>query len=161
MNVAQANPMDQLEEDGFFPPDERKLPEPFVEAAAGKDELGITLTEHHLAEDYDDTPPGIPTQLHMLFTRELKNISRDTASVGARFGLTIFLGLLVGLIFKGVGATDPLEPQNLNSSFGALIMVLMMGMFGTAQPALLAFPEERPVFLREYSTNQYVHKRGI
>ena len=25
----------------------------------------------------------------------------------------------------------------------------------TAQPALLAFPEERPVFLREYSTNHY------
>lgn len=30
-----------------------------------------------------------------------------------------------------------------------------MSMFGTAQPALLAFPEERPVFLREYSTNHY------
>jgi ABC-type multidrug transport system permease subunit len=28
-------------------------------------------------------------------------------------------------------------------------------MFGTAQPALLAFPQERPVFLREYSTNHY------
>jgi len=34
-------------------------------------------------------------------------------------------------------------------------MVLLMGMFGTAQPALLSFPEERPVFLREYSTNHY------
>jgi hypothetical protein len=28
-------------------------------------------------------------------------------------------------------------------------------MFGTAQPALLGFPAERPVFLREYSTNHY------
>ena len=26
---------------------------------------------------------------------------------------------------------------------------------GTAQPALLTFPQERPVFLREYSTNHY------
>jgi ABC-type multidrug transport system permease subunit len=34
-------------------------------------------------------------------------------------------------------------------------MILLMSMFGTAQPALLAFPEERPVFLREYSTNHY------
>jgi ABC-type transport system involved in multi-copper enzyme maturation permease subunit len=34
-------------------------------------------------------------------------------------------------------------------------MVVLMAMFGTAQPALLAFPEERPVFLREYSTNHY------
>ena len=31
----------------------------------------------------------------------------------------------------------------------------MMTMFGTAQPSLLAFPDERPVFLREYSTNHY------
>ena len=28
-------------------------------------------------------------------------------------------------------------------------------MFGTAMPSLLAFPEERPVFLREYSTDHY------
>eukprot|EP00980_Cylindrotheca_fusiformis_P027777 scaffold22559_cov111-Cylindrotheca_fusiformis.AAC.16 len=28
-------------------------------------------------------------------------------------------------------------------------------MMGTAEPALLSFPEERPVFLREYSTNHY------
>ena len=31
----------------------------------------------------------------------------------------------------------------------------LQSMFGTAQPALLSFPEERPVFLREYSTNHY------
>lgn len=35
-------------------------------------------------------------------------------------------------------------------------MILMLVMFGTAQPSLLAFPEERPVFLREYSTDHYV-----
>jgi ABC-type multidrug transport system permease subunit len=34
-------------------------------------------------------------------------------------------------------------------------MVVMMSMFGTAQPALLSFPAERPVFLREYSTDHY------
>jgi len=34
-------------------------------------------------------------------------------------------------------------------------MILMMAMFGTAMPTLLSFPEERPVFLREYSTNHY------
>jgi hypothetical protein len=31
----------------------------------------------------------------------------------------------------------------------------MMGMFGTAQASLLSFPEERPVFLREFSTDHY------
>lgn len=31
----------------------------------------------------------------------------------------------------------------------------LLGMVGCAQPALLAFPSERPVFVREYSTNHY------
>ena len=35
------------------------------------------------------------------------------------------------------------------------VMILMMSMFGTAMPTLLSFPEERPVFVREYSTNHY------
>ncbi|KAG7371928.1 ABC transporter [Nitzschia inconspicua] len=155
MNVAQANTMQKLDEDGFFPKDTRDLPEPFAETVEGKDELGITLTEHHLEKDFDARPPGVFTQVRMLFTREIKNIKRDTAAVGARFGLTIFLGILIGLIFRNVGKADPSQPQNLNSIFGALLMVLLMSMFGTAQPALLAFPEERPVFLREYSTNHY------
>ena len=34
-------------------------------------------------------------------------------------------------------------------------MVMMGGMMGTAQQALLTFPQERPVFLREYSTDHY------
>lgn len=62
----------------------------------------------------------------------------------------------MGVIFLDVGKADSALPQNLNSQFGALIMVILLSMFGTAQPALLSFPEERPVFLREYSTNHYL-----
>jgi len=91
----------------------------------------------------------------LLFERERKNLVRDTTALGARFGITVFLSVLIGIIFLDVGKSDLTVPQNLNSSFGALVMVLLMSMFGTAQPALLAFPDERPVFLREYSTNHY------
>jgi hypothetical protein len=35
------------------------------------------------------------------------------------------------------------------------MIVIMLMMFGSAMPALLAFPSERPIFLREYSTNHY------
>ena len=37
--------------------------------------------------------------------------------------------------------------QNFNAQFGALIVTLINSMFSTATPSLLAFPEERPVFL--------------
>jgi len=157
-NVAQSVPLQELDEHGFFPKDERDMGEAF-EPEEGKDALGITITTRFSIRggdvEYDEKPPGMLTQVGMLFKREIKNLYRDTTAIGARFGLTIFLGILIGIIFLKVGETDSSVPTNLQSHFGALIMVLLMSMFGTAQPALLAFPEERPVFLREYSTNHY------
>jgi hypothetical protein len=91
----------------------------------------------------------------MLFVREMKNMQRDKRVLGGRIAFTIALGLLIGVIFLDVGESDSNVMGNLTSHFGALVMVLMMGMFGTAQQAQLAFPQERPVFLREYSTNHY------
>jgi hypothetical protein len=91
----------------------------------------------------------------LLFKREVNNLVRDTTALKARFGLTIFLGILIGIIFLDVGNSDAAVQVNIQSRFGALIIVTLTAMFGTAQPALLAFPEERPVFLREYSTDHY------
>jgi hypothetical protein len=91
----------------------------------------------------------------LLCIREWKNLIRDRVATAARFLFTIFLSLLIGTIFYDVGNSDPAINANLNSKFGSLIMVLLMSMFGSAQPELLAFPEQRPVFLREYSTNHY------
>ena len=103
MNVAQANTREKLDKDGFFPKDERTLPEPFKPGTEGRDELGITVTQHSTENYHEASAPGVPTQVAMLFAREIKNLTRDTAAVGARFGLTVFLGLLVGLLFRNVG----------------------------------------------------------
>lgn len=154
MNVAQSVGREQLVADGFFPKDDRRLGEAFT-AEEGKDALGITLTRRSRVGAEDTRQVGMATEIKMLFGREIVNLKRDTAAVGARFGLTIFLGVLIGVIFLNVGRSDSAVQQNIQSHFGALVMVMLMGMFGTAQPALLAFPEERPVFLREYSTNHY------
>lgn len=183
MTVAQSQDNKQLESDGFFPKDERPFEAPFTEAE-GKDELGITITGHYADPTFDDTPVSYFTEVKMLFTREFKNLTRDTTAIGSRMGISIFMGILIGVIFLKVAETDravisvsqlvccprlldnvyvsnppfpfsALQLQNVNSTFGSLIMVLMMGMFGTAQSSLLAFPEERPVFLREYSTDHY------
>lgn len=157
MNVAQSNSIQELDESGFFPEDDRKMGDAFT-PEEGKDALGITITRRPkagVASVADERPPGMLTQTKLLFTREIRNLRRDTTALGARFGLTIFLGVLIGIIFLDVGSSDSSQTSNVQSHFGAVIMVLLMSMFGTAQPALLAFPEERPVFLREYSTNHY------
>lgn len=111
MNVAQSVPPDELNQKGFFMHDERKLPDAFTGHIDGKDELGITLTERHSGGDFDDRPVGVCVQIAMLFSRELKNLRRDTIAVATRFGLTIFLSVLVGVIFLDVGKADSSQPQ--------------------------------------------------
>lgn len=155
-NVAQAVPIPELDKEGFFPKDERAMGDA-IAVNEGEDVLGITNSSHPVNEgaNFDPRPPGIDTQISMLFTREIRNITRDVSSIGARFGLTIFLSTLVGIIFFKVGEEPRTIQTNLQSQFGGIVMILMSSMFGTAQPSLLAFPTERPVFLREYSTNHY------
>jgi ABC-type multidrug transport system ATPase subunit len=111
MNVAQSVPFNELKEKNFFMEDTRNIPEPFSGKIDGKDELGITLTERHTSADFDATPVGFGTEVSLLFQRELRNLTRDKAAVGARFGLTIFLSVLIGVIFLDVGSADSAEPQ--------------------------------------------------
>lgn len=111
MNVAQSVPIPELDEKGFFPKDTRALPAPFTEHEEGKDELGITITEHHRGSDFDPTPPGFSMQVYLLFSREINNLRRDKVALGARFGLTIFLSVLIGIIFYDVGDTDSSVPS--------------------------------------------------
>jgi hypothetical protein len=122
MNVAQATDIAQLDKDGFFPQDEREMGDPF-EPGEGKDALGITLTGRWATEEEKQMmPPGFLVQTGLLFERELNNLRRDVVAVGARFGLTIFLSVLVGTIFWDVAGSDMSDRTNLQSAFGALIM---------------------------------------
>jgi hypothetical protein len=108
MNVAQANPIEELNRDGFFPEDDRDLPDADTEIFIdGKDEGG------HSDElgDRNVETATLLTQINLLYGRELKNIARDKASIAARLGLTIFLSTLIGVIFLDVGSMDKSEPQ--------------------------------------------------
>lgn len=129
MQVAQSVPLEQQIKDGFYPTDDRSLGEGFTADLDGKDALGITITEHPGAEggaQSEEKSVGMGVQISMLFNRELRNLQRDTMALGARFGLTIFLSLLVGVIFLDVGEADSNIPTTRQSQFGALVMVMMM-----------------------------------
>eukprot|EP00939_MAST-03C_sp_MAST-3C-sp1_P004516 g4516.t1 len=98
---------------------------------------------------------GVFSQTYHLFFREVRGTSRDKGYLIGRFGITAFLFLLFGLVFLGVAGEDDTDPDNLNSHWNAITFLCISAMFGSAQPVLLQFPFERPVFIREVSANMY------
>lgn len=121
-------------------------------------ELRPALFSLGLSKTYDALQPadqnvarsGFFTQIKHLLKRELRGTWRNKPALYGRFGMSIVLNLLFALIFKDAGVgTDIL------THFGALSQITIGSMFGAAQPTLLEFPLERPVFLREYATATY------
>jgi len=115
---------------------------------------------------------GLCKQLVMLMKRELRGTLRNKGILGARFGMSLFLGGLYAWLFAGAasGGDDPdsdvpncrpdgFSAENCSADFiahyGTLVSLSIMAMMGAAQPTLLSFPSERPVFLREYAARQY------
>jgi len=149
MAIAQQNSVEDLTKEGFFLIDES--PHEKVDNAI----TSVLDDSFHGLAKSEQMGQSVWTQSSVLFAREFKNLVRDKASIGARMGITIFLNILFGVIFYDVGRLPNTEAKNVQSHFGALLMVLLSAMFGSAQPALMLIPAERPIFLREYSTAHY------
>eukprot|EP01062_Namystynia_karyoxenos_P031994 TRINITY_DN2365_c0_g1_i1.p1 TRINITY_DN2365_c0_g1~~TRINITY_DN2365_c0_g1_i1.p1 ORF type:complete len:679 (+),score=258.24 TRINITY_DN2365_c0_g1_i1:93-2039(+) len=97
---------------------------------------------------------GLPRQIKYLGVREARNLIRDKKNLIARFGTSIFIMLLVGIVFKAVGSKWDTQSE-VRDHFGALSQIAISGMFGISQPVLLSMPLERPIFLREYAAGTY------
>ena len=85
----------------------------------------------------------------------------------------VLQNLVVALVFFGIGREysdiAPVNPsvpgdearvsaelgQAISAHFGILFFVCIGALFGLAQPLLLNFPTERPVFLREHAVGTY------
>ena len=108
-----------------------------------------------------DVQAGLFWQLRWLFHRELVGTMRDKASLIARYGITIFINLLVGVIFLDGARRDNSDPQNFMTHAGCLTFSMISAMFGSVSGILILFPLERPMLLRErfsgtYSTSTYL-----
>lgn len=114
---------------------------------------------------------GFWTQVNYLTRREFSNVLRDKKALGARMGTTVGQAVLYAIIFPGVAksvgdleamaqeagpfAAQKVISESVGNEFGALVGLSIAAFFGASQPLLLSFPLERPVFLREYSSNMY------
>ena len=139
MFVVQQAAVDELQKKGMLMPDAAPL----------------TTTPPVMADPKPARTTGGATQFVWLMHRELQATKRDKGALIGRFGITIFLNTLFGIIFYGAGNKDDTVGSNFGDHFGALTMIAISSMFGSAQPVLIAFPAQRPIFLREYATGTY------
>ena len=105
--------------------------------------------------DTDHQQCGIVTQTSMLFHREIVNLARDKSAFLPRLFQTAVLATIIGIIFFQVGEESATDPSNIQSRFGAITICSAVALIYTGQASLIVFPEERPIFIREYSTNHY------
>ena len=152
MNVALSHSIDELDKAGYYPRDERGIGEAFTPEDNGRDILGITRRNQ---ERGHAATVGVPKQAQLLLAREVTNLKRNTHAFKARIVMTCIISLVIGFIFYRVAKTSFTDFINVQSCFGAIFMALLANGLSTAVPSLITFPDERPVFLREYSTNHY------
>jgi len=156
MHVAQKESIERLETAGFFPVNDFSTH--FPKQAGSKD--NNTKSDDGSLEKLDASAAasdrvGFVTQTKWLFAREAQNFRRNIHPLKTRTGMTLMVSLLCGCLFFEAAKKDLTSFSNIQSAFGALLLALMANMFSTTLPALVAFPEERPVFLREYSGGCY------
>lgn len=125
------------------------------ESVEGVDSAGVETNEQGLASYYSWLflkYSRLSRQLYYLSEREMLNAVRDTGALIGRFGVTAFMHILFGLIYENCGSKDNNDPDNFATHVSALSLVTMSAMFGSSQAVMLSFPFERPIFMREYSS---------
>jgi ABC-type multidrug transport system ATPase subunit/ABC-type multidrug transport system permease subunit len=90
-------------------------------------------------------------QFNELAAREGRKFIRDVRLLQMRLLVPLFLTLLIGgvLYKQGLNAADD------QGHIAAVTFIGIQSMMLSAQPLILSFPYERPVFIREYSGGMY------
>jgi hypothetical protein len=157
MTVAQTIPIEQLVADGFFVRESDQNIVDVEEAAGASPKLVHQETPPSELEVVVETKDrtGLLVQTRCLFAREVHTFQRNKKLLGTRTAMTFFISLMGGVLFWQVGDSDYSTFINVQTTFGGVLVALLANVFSTAVPSLVAFPEERPIFIREYSTNHY------
>ena len=163
LDVAQTKSIDELENThGFFP----KQPKQYTNLLVKKDS-GISNTNDTTGDNesqlniYNELPTlskgntNMWIEFKLLQQREFRNIYRNPFPILINVFVTGVLATIFGVIFYNVGRQDRSQYHVIQSTLGAIVNLLISTLMGQSNTAVFVFSGDRPVFLREYSTDHY------
>ncbi|DBA00887.1 TPA: hypothetical protein N0F65_008530 [Lagenidium giganteum] len=103
----------------------------------------------------DDTAPeaslGFFGQLAILCKRNLMRLVRDAIGFKARIGSTLFITIMLGLIFL----QRKTNQKGVQDFTGAIFFIAVNQMFSSANPEFISVPLELPIVMREHGSGLY------
>lgn len=130
--------------------------------AAGSEEAGADAKTRRsraksLADvDFDheaalDDAVGVFTQLSVLCRRNWLRMVRDVIGFRARIGSTLFITIVIGLIFLQLDR----DQKGVQDFTGAMFFIATNQLFSSANPEFITVPLEIPLVMREHNGGLY------
>uniref|UniRef100_A0AAV1TAD2 ABC transporter domain-containing protein n=1 Tax=Peronospora matthiolae TaxID=2874970 RepID=A0AAV1TAD2_9STRA len=102
--------------------------------------------EDDTVDDYQDPRLGFLEQVGVLAHRNVVRFVRDRITFRATILQTLFIALIVGLIFLQLD----LDQKGIQNFTGAFFFLVVNQTFGAANPVFISVPLELPIIIREY-----------
>ncbi|KZC04864.1 ATP-binding cassette sub-family G member 4 [Dufourea novaeangliae] len=116
----------------------------------------ITDLDSTVTEKLDNTasmshPSSMWHEGKVLLLRGMICVRRDNTFTKLRFAAHVVVAFLLGSVFYNAGT----DASRANSNIACVFFILLFLYFSNSMPAVLMFPIEAAVFLREYLNNWY------
>ena len=112
-----------------------------------------TSEQRFVASTIGRAKASFSSQFKYLVVRAGKNLMRNFMIAQLRLIQSIFIGLIIGFIYKDVRSKDALTQET--NRLGALYFYCVNQFMGSAMGVVTIFVSEKNVFLREYTNGYY------
>ncbi|GAB9473842.1 hypothetical protein Gpo141_00010988 [Globisporangium polare] len=117
-------------------------------AKTGQNTADLNLEDK---ESNAETAPGVVIQMLVLCKRNWLRLVRDAIGFKARIGSTLFITIMIGLIFLQLHR----DQKGVQDFTGAIFFISVNQLFSAANPEFISVPLEIPLVLREHNGGLY------
>jgi len=94
---------------------------------------------------------GILGQMRLLSRRQFRDIVREPLKIRAQLGQSLFISILIGLIYLQISDGQ----TSIQDRLGSMFFILISNSLGAVTNLVTTFSEDKMVFYREHSNNMY------